>query len=229
MHVELDHLVVAAATLEDGVAWCEATLGLTPGPGGRHAHMGTHNRLLALGGAAFPQAYFEIIAIDPEAAPPARPRWFDLDSDAMRARLAHGPQLVHWVARSTHMDGHRQGLADLGLQPGTPLPAHRDTPAGRLAWQTLVRDDGALLLGGALPTLIQWDGPHPTTRMPDSRLVLRSLVLRGLPARVRELLRPAGVSCSDDAPGPGAPALAATFDTPRGTVTITSDTPTPTP
>jgi hypothetical protein len=31
---QLDHLVVAARTLDEGVAWCEATLGVTPGPGG---------------------------------------------------------------------------------------------------------------------------------------------------------------------------------------------------
>jgi hypothetical protein len=66
----VDHLVVAAATLEQGVAWCEATLGVTPGPGGRHALMGTHNRLLNLGSAAFPHSYLEIIAIDPEAPAP---------------------------------------------------------------------------------------------------------------------------------------------------------------
>ena len=35
--VAVDHLVIAAATLDEGVAWCEATLGVTPGPGGRHA------------------------------------------------------------------------------------------------------------------------------------------------------------------------------------------------
>ncbi len=222
MAVALDHLVVAAATLDDGVAWCEATLGVTPGPGGRHPHMGTHNRLLLLGGAAFPQAYFEIIAIDPEAAAPARPRWFDLDSPAMRARLAQGPRLVHWVARCAQMDMLRWGLVNLGLQPGTPLPAHRDTPAGRLAWQTLVRDDGALLMQGALPTLIQWDGPHPTARMAPSALALRELQLHGVPARVHELLRAPGVRWLDDT-APGGPALSATFDTPRGVVTITSD------
>ena len=31
----LDHLVVMAASLDEGVAWCEATLGVTPGPGGQ--------------------------------------------------------------------------------------------------------------------------------------------------------------------------------------------------
>jgi uncharacterized membrane protein YphA (DoxX/SURF4 family) len=45
----LDHLVIMASTLAQGVAWCEATLGVTPGPGGEHPLMGTHNRLAAAG------------------------------------------------------------------------------------------------------------------------------------------------------------------------------------
>ncbi len=69
---QLDHLVMAAHTLEQGVAWCEAVLGATPAAGGKHVGMGTHNRLLSIGSVAFPQAYLEIIAIDPEAPPPGR-------------------------------------------------------------------------------------------------------------------------------------------------------------
>ena len=91
---ELDHLVVAAASLDEGVAWCERTLGVTPGPGGRHPLMGTHNRLLALAGEAFPASYLEIIAIDPDAAAPRRVRWFGLDDPALQAALAtSGPRL----------------------------------------------------------------------------------------------------------------------------------------
>ena len=104
----LDHLVVAAATLAEGVAWCEATLGLTPGPGGAHALFGTHNRLMRLHSAEQPRAYLEIIAIDPAATAtrlaPLR-RWFDLDDPALRERLQReGPQLVHWVASVPDID-----------------------------------------------------------------------------------------------------------------------------
>ena len=59
--VLLDHLVVAAATLAEGVAWCERTLGVTPGPGGRHPLFGTHNRLLKIESEAFALAYLDII------------------------------------------------------------------------------------------------------------------------------------------------------------------------
>ena len=68
--VAVDHLIVAAPSLDAGVAWCERTLGVTPGPGGQHPQMGTHNRLLKIASDAYPQAYLEIIAIDPAAPHP---------------------------------------------------------------------------------------------------------------------------------------------------------------
>ena len=42
-----DHLVVAAATLADGIEYFAATTGATPHPGGKHVAMGTHNALAA--------------------------------------------------------------------------------------------------------------------------------------------------------------------------------------
>jgi hypothetical protein len=227
MSLQLDHLVVAAATIEAGAAWCEAVLGVAPGPGGRHAHMGTHNRLLKIASPAFPAAYLEIIAIDPAAPPPGRPRWFGLDDAAAAARTAAGPRLLHWVARSDALDAHRAGLSALGFDTGPAVPASRETPAGLLSWRTLVRDDGALLLEGALPTLIAWDGAHPTSRMADVPVALASLQVGGLPVPVRHLLGlthdhasagSPGLRCID---GP-APALQACLLTPRGPVTLTS-------
>jgi hypothetical protein len=217
-HTEVDHLVVAAATLEQGVAWCEDKLGVTPGPGGKHPLMSTHNRLLKIASAGYADAYLEIIAIDPAAPPPGRARWFGLDDAALQARLAVAPQLVHVVARSTMLDMHRWGLITIGLHPGEPVSASRDTPHGLLQWQTLVRDDGALTAGGALPTLIQWQGRHPAAHMPDSGVTLKSLALNGVPARAREVLRLRAVQFSDAA----GPALSAVLLTAQGELRLDS-------
>jgi hypothetical protein len=216
--VQVDHLVVAAASLEQGAAWCEATLGVPAGPGGRHTQFGTHNRLLKIASDAFPAAYLEIIAIDPAGAAPAGKRWFALDDPAMQARLAQAPQLVHFVARSNMLDMHRWGLITVGHQPGDPVRAFRDTPGGRLEWEILVRPDGAFDCGGALPTLIQWRGPHPTEAMPDSGVTLTALQWSGVPERARQVLRLRGMTVGAE----GAPALRATFSTPHGDVTIES-------
>jgi hypothetical protein len=179
---QIDHLVVLAAHLEQGVAWCQATLGLVPGPGGSHRLFGTHNRLLPLRTANTPHAYLEIIAVDPAATPERPPplrRWFDLDDTGMQQTLAdQGPRLAHWVARVPDIVAARAALASLGLDPGPPVAASRDTPSGRLSWRLTVRDDGRRLFDGCLPTLIQWDGAHPTQGMTDAGLSLQSWCLR---------------------------------------------------
>lgn len=216
MNTELDHLVVAARTLDEGAAWCEATLGVVPGPGGRHALMGTHNRLLALGGPRFSRAYLEIIAIDPEAPPPGRPRWFGLDTPALQAAIAEAPRLVHVVARSPNLDMHRWGLMACGFDPGTTRAAERETPAGPLRWRITIPDDGLPRCGGALPTLIEWGAVHPVDTMAPPVLALERLLLRGLPAQPAQVLRLRGVE-RDDTPGP---AIEAVLDTPRGRVTL---------
>ena len=219
MSVVLDHLVVAAATLAQGVQWCEATLGITPGPGGKHPLMGTHNRLVKLSTVAFPDAYLEIIAIDPEAPAPLRARWFGLDDVALQSSLrASGPRLIHAVARSTMLDMHRWGLITVGHKPGDPVAAGRDTPQGRLEWEILVREDGQLNCGGALPTLIQWKGPHPAQHMADQGVSLLTLELRGVPARAKDVLRLRGVQVLAEA----GVVLTATLATPRGPVTLRS-------
>ena len=219
----VDHLVVAAASLAQGVSWCQNTLGVTPGPGGEHPQMGTHNRLLSLATANFPLAYLEVIAINPAAPGPAegRKRWFGLDDPALQARLAAGgPQLIHWVARSTALDMHRFSFIALGLQPGVPVAASRPIPGGLLQWQMLLRPDGALLHRGALPTLIQWQGPHPAATMPASGVTLQGLQLAGaLPGGVQSLLRLPALRCADDAQ---MPALTATLQTPLGLRALSS-------
>ncbi len=219
MQAEIDHLVVAAATLEQGAAWCEATLGVAPGPGGRHALMGTHNRLLAISGPRFERAYLEIIALDPAAPSPSRPRWFGLDDPALRSRLAASPRLWHAVVRSPQLDMHRWGLVQCGLQPGEPLAMARDTERGTLRWQILVPADGARPAGGALPTLIQWQGPHPCERLPASGVVLEALDIDGMPPRAREVLRLRHAGGDDARP----PRIVARLLGPRGPVTLESD------
>ncbi|MDB5929849.1 MAG: hypothetical protein JWR60_1556, partial [Polaromonas sp.] len=156
---QIDHLVVLASSLDKGVQWCETVLGVTPGPGGEHALMGTHNRLLSLASPAYPQAYLEIIAINPGAAstrPPGTRRWFDMDSPEMQQRLqAGGPQLGHIVARTARAPAGVAALAGLGLDRGEVLQAWRRTPLGLLHWNITVRQDGQRLFYGLLPTLIE--------------------------------------------------------------------------
>lgn len=221
---QIDHLVVAARTLDEGVAWCKATLGVAPGPGGEHALFGTHNRLVRLTCAEAPRAYLEIIAINPQTTP-TRPaelkRWFDLDDPALQARLAqHGPQLVHWVASVPDIDAATAQLHALGLERGRVLTASRPSPQGLLQWRISVRDDGQRLFNGALPTLIQWGDAHPARSLPPSGLALHALSV-GHP-EARTLQAALGATGLDTPVVSGPAAIMAELDTPRGRVTLSS-------
>jgi hypothetical protein len=225
---QLDHLVVAAASLAEGVQWCESVLGLTPGPGGDHALMGTHNRLLTLACADFPAAYLEIIAIH-SGAPCARAtwaeRWFDLDDRELQGRLGKtGPQLVHFVARTAQIGAGVRALAALGLERGVVLAASRPTPNGLLRWKITVRDDGQRLFYGALPTLIEWGGDgaeHPTHGMAPSSVTLLSLQAQH-PRPDALVAAYNAIGLSGVALSGGLPNLVATLKTPRGVVTLES-------
>ncbi len=152
--------MVAARSLDEGAAWVAERLGAQAVAGGKHATMGTHNRLLAIGA----ESYLEVIAIDPDALAPGRPRWFELDTPAMRERLARGPALVHWVDRTDDLEA---SLA--GYPPGLEILSFSRGP---YRWRMALMRDGSFPAGGTLPTLIQWDGEHPLGALPRSTVSL---------------------------------------------------------
>ncbi len=212
----LDHLVVACRTLDDGRAWCDSTLGCAPATGGRHALMGTHNLLLAVSSPRFPRAYIELIAIDPDAAPPPRARWFELDRPEMQAQIAAGPKLVHWVARTGDIVAATTTLRDAGFDPGPVVDAERMTPRGLLRWRIAIAADGRRHVGGAVPLLIEWGDVHPTDDLPRSGVALRSLGVGGIDPGLAARLRVEALG-----PAPAA-SLVAELSTPRGAVTLVS-------
>jgi len=225
MSARVDHLVIAARSLDEGVGWCEATFGVAPGPGGVHSLMGTHNRLMRIGSAAFPRAYLEIISIAPGAKPTRganKHRWFDLDDAQLQATLARsGPRLIHFAAEVPDARAAVQALSQIRIDRGHVIEASRDTPAGHLSWEITVRDDGQRLFYGALPTLIQWGPVHPSESMADSGVTLRSLDLTHPRAADLEValraIRLSGVPLAN-----GSPDLHAVLETPRGTVSLHS-------
>lgn len=222
MAARIDHLIVGAASLEEGVAWCEATLGVVPGPGGEHPLMGTHNRLLRVATVDHPRAYFEIIAVQPGRTPQRARRWFDLDDEGVRDTLARsGPRLLHFVASVPDVRHALATLGPLGVDRGEAVAASRMTPRGLLEWQITLREDGQRLFGGVLPTLIEWGATHPASAMPESGVTLQSLTCSHPEAaglrRAFDAIDLQGVAVKE-----GAPNLCAVFDTPRGRVKLES-------
>jgi hypothetical protein len=231
---ELDHLVIVAASLEEGVQWCERTLGITPGPGGEHPLMGTHNRLFNISGPVFRRSYAEIIAVHPGAtftrAATGQKRWFDMDDALLKARVvSDGPQLLHFVASVSGVGTTVRALAALRLDRGPPIEASRQTARGLLSWRITVRDDGQRLFFGGLPTLIQWGDAsekpeaamHPVDSMGASGVLLESLQFsHPLPESLKEAYGAIGLSGVDVMQG--APNLVAILNTPRGIVKLQS-------
>ena len=232
MTAQIDHLVVVAHDLAQGVAWCERALGITPGPGGEHALFGTHNRLFKIATPAHPTAYFEIIAINSAAAyaiSASSKRWFDMDNLALQAAAAQQPRLVHFVASVPEANAGCAALKDLGIDRGQVLQANRPTPSGLLEWQITVRDDGQRLFNGALPTLIQWGAQdtlpstvvHPTQTMADSGVSLHRLsVSHPDVARLNAAYQAIGLSAVSITSG--AANICAELHTPRGVVCLDS-------
>ncbi|MDT6960086.1 VOC family protein [Cupriavidus sp. SZY C1] len=224
MKLALDHLVVAAPDLESGAQHVADLLGIAPQPGGAHPRMGTHNRVLGLFGGM----YLEVIAIDPAADAPQRPRWFGLDSDAVQQRLRDGPFLAHWAARVERPADLSRWQAQYPDRIAPAIPMDR----GALHWRLTVPDDGSLPAWhgeaasageGLFPTLIQWDVPnHPGVALPRQDLALRAL--RGRHPHA-ELLRQglAWIGAAhlieiEQADGP--PGLTAEIETPAGIKTL---------
>ena len=208
--VDPDHLVVAALTLQHGCDWIEQQLGVRPEPGGQHAAMGTHNALLSLG----TRFYLEVIAVDPHGVKPAHERWFDLDEPRLRAALAEGPQLIHWVVATADIDNAVARLPDLG----TPTAMTR----GDFRWRITIPHDGHRPGRGLVPTVIQWpDARHPADRLLDRGL--RLVAIAGEhpePAGVRGSLAALGLSEILKVTYGKSPRLAAMIRTSRGVATL---------
>jgi glyoxalase-like protein len=207
----LDHLIVAAATLEQGEDHFEALLGVRPQRGGKHVAMGTHNSVLKLG----PRTYLEVIAIDPEGIAPARPRWFELDTEPMRASLERAPRLIHWAARTDGIDAAREACP---IDLGAAQPMAR----GPFRWRITVPGDGSLPGHGLVPTLIEWSGAqHPAAALPESGVRLATLAgAHPEPATIRAALAALALGEAIKVTYARAPRLAALLHTPRGAVML---------
>lgn len=171
----LDHITVTAANLDEGAAWVTQALGVTPQPGGEHPRMGTHNLLMRLSDSTF----LEIIAINPAAPAPSRPRWFDLDRRAPDAP----PTLSTWVVRCEDIQ------ASAAASP-LPLGVIEPMSRGALNWHITIPSDGMVPLDGVAPALIAWQTPvHPAQHMPELGLRLLAWEIHHPePAKVQALL-----------------------------------------
>jgi hypothetical protein len=232
LKAQIDHMVVVAQTLELGVQWCEAKMGVTPGPGGEHALYATHNRLFKIASPANPLAYLEIIAINPAAARPTNAlsrRWFDMDDATLQAAVAIEPRFVHFVVNTSDIQAAGTALLAQGIDCGPAVQASRHSRRGLLQWQITVRQDGKRLFNGALPTLIQWgkaDDAEPLRLHPRNSLARSGVTLQGIaathPAAFKLQAAYEAIGLKGIAVAEGSANIIATLHTPKGVVRLES-------
>lgn len=202
----IDHIAVTAPSLEVGARFVLESLGVQPQPGGEHPRMGTHNLLLRLGETL----YLEVIAPDPRAPAPKRPRWFGLDN----LQTDTPPRLSTWIARTSDIHA---AVAACTEDLGAIEPMHR----GPLDWLITIPANGCVPLDGIAPALIEWPpGVHPAAKLPDFGFNLVELKLfHPDPIRVSRLLASLGIKeqVTVSKPSHGKTAdLLAVVETPRG-------------
>src|SRR5882724_3601434 len=166
--LKLDHVTVIAPSLAEGVLHVRNCLDLDVPFGQRHAYMGTYNHLLQLGDTV----YLEIVARDPEADAPDRPRWFGLDDqNKVRCDWDEGRRLRGWVARTDTIDAIIAGRGDI-FGEKVPLPTVNSS------FDFAILNDGSLPLDGAAPSIIDRRGkPRSMATIVDLGARLRSFTL----------------------------------------------------
>jgi hypothetical protein len=181
MAMLIDHVIYATADLDAAAARVEAAIGVAARGGGRHDRIGTHNRIVPLGGG-----YLELLAVaDPDEAAGS-----SLGS-AIRARIAdHGDGLFAWavavddvapvaerlgtevtgISRSgltARLTGVAEAMADpllpffIARDPGIADPSGADDGPGGITWLEVGGESARLAewLGGAdLPLRVVEDG-----------------------------------------------------------------------
>ena len=180
--IELDHLVVAARTLEEGAGWVRRSLAVELQPGGQHLGFGTHNALLRLG-----DVYLEVLAPDPGQPSPPQGRLFGLDEATTRALLERGPRLIHWVVRTRNLAATVEELAAASGVGAAAIGASTPMQRGALRWMLAIPADRSRPPGG-LPSVIDWCGaPHPCSRLPERGARLARLAVTAPAATVAAL------------------------------------------
>jgi hypothetical protein len=207
---KIDHFAIGADTLAQGVAAMKNTLGVEVPQGSKHDAMSTHNCVMQAGNESF----FELIAIDPEAAKPDRVRWFTLDDPHTQDRLSTRPRALCWVVNTDDLDAV---IAASPVDLGEVVQFQR----GDRSWRLTVPKDGHLPENGLLPAFIEWSpGPHPSTGQQNLGVTLSKVQVQTPDAtRLKDMFERLQISHLAEI-SEGTTALSFVLESPNGTVTL---------
>ncbi len=163
----IDHLIICAPNLSEGIAYIQSIVGTAPVFTGQHPQWGTHNALLALGSRCF----LEVIAPDPNLPIPETGLLF-------QPYFNQAPHLRSWVVQCQPIEIFLQAFSKQGIEMGTIQKGGRKRPDGSfLQWE--LSDPYANRLHGLVPFLIDWhNSRHPSFDLPDIG-ILDKLIICG--------------------------------------------------
>jgi hypothetical protein len=201
--VHVDHLILGARDLDEGIRRFEERTGVRPLVGGEHPGRGTRNALVSLG----PGLYIEILA--PQANAPDSGRVAELR--ALTDLVPHG-----WAVFVGDVDAARRRLADAGLGLSEIQPGSRARPDGsRLQWKTFEIEKPKI---AGIPFFIRWgEGTtHPSQDSPGGCRLQRLRAVTPDGDAMRRALAALPLDVAAEA-GPRA-GLDITLECPKGTV-----------
>ncbi len=140
--ISLDHVILAVPDLDAAALRFEEEHRLPSIPGGRHAGLGTENRIVPLG-----EAYIELLGV----VDPAQARGNPFGTWLLE-RVADGEAWVGWAVRTDDLDA----VCDrLGLEPGS---MSRSRPDGYdLRWRVAGLEEARA--DPSRPFFISWEVP----------------------------------------------------------------------
>ena len=164
MH-KLDHIVLAANTLEEGTSYIENKLRIKLSNIGYHKDMGTHNRVVKISKSV----YLEVISIDPNCEQIKSKRWFNLDSSKLQSQLRKSPRVIGYVIENKTKKILKYYEPFFKASRGEykwkfAMPCNNSNISADQSYQN-----------GIIPSLINWESEKPINKMQDNHLNLEKL------------------------------------------------------
>lgn len=149
MNATIDHIVLAATSLDKAKSQWHARTGLRAVNGGRHPGVGTQNALCGLAEGT----YVELLAVDPTQPDHRQPN--------LPAELSP----FHWAVAVDDLTALEEILDRRGVSHTGAINMSRETTTGEtLRWRLLfaLRDSA----GGGMPFFIDWlNSEHPSANL----------------------------------------------------------------
>jgi len=173
--LEIDHLLLAAHNLQDGINAVSDKLNVTASPGGKHPNQGTENALLGLQG----QKYLEIIAGDKTS---------DIHSNIRQeCEKFITPGMYWWALRCSDISALRDKLIEQNIPCSDIQDGSRiDTDGNEITWKLLFAESD--LYGKAMPFFIQWGNHHPSNNQDCNTALKEVRISHPLASDLLELL-----------------------------------------